>query len=65
MEEITSLWDRFSLTAKEDSRVDLSGEQGANGGVLAAKFCTKRVINIDSVMRTLKPLWRAVSGLKG
>ena len=32
---------------------------------MAAKFCTKRVINIDSVMRTLKPLWRAVSGLKG
>jgi hypothetical protein len=65
MEEITSLWDRFSLTAKEEVRVDLSGEQGATGGVLAAKFCTKRVINIDAVMRTLKPLWRAVCGLKG
>jgi hypothetical protein len=65
MEEITSLWDRFSLTAKEEVRVDLSGEQGATGGVLAAKFCTKRVINIDAVMRMLKPLWRAVCGLKG
>ena len=33
--------------------------------MLAAKVCTKRVINIDAVMRTLKPLWRAVCGLKG
>ena len=65
MEEITSLWDRFSLTTKEETRVDLSGEPGAVDGVLAAKFCTTRIINIDAVMRTLKPLWRAARGLKG
>uniref|UniRef100_A0A2N9GM00 RNase H type-1 domain-containing protein n=1 Tax=Fagus sylvatica TaxID=28930 RepID=A0A2N9GM00_FAGSY len=65
MEEITSLWDRLSLTAKEEVRVDLSDEQETKGGVLAAKFFTKRVINIDAVLRTLKPIWRAESGLKG
>ena len=65
MDKITSLWDRFSLTAKEEVRVDLSSEKGTYGGVLAAKFCTKRVINIESVMCTLKPIWRAVCGFKG
>uniref|UniRef100_A0A2N9FBE6 RNA-directed DNA polymerase n=1 Tax=Fagus sylvatica TaxID=28930 RepID=A0A2N9FBE6_FAGSY len=49
----------------EEVQVDLSGEQRATSGVLAAKVCTKRVINIDAIMRTLKPLWRAVCGLKG
>jgi hypothetical protein len=65
MEEITSLWDRLSLTAKEDHQIDLSGEKSVTGGVLAAKFLTKWVINIEAVMRTLKSLWKAKKGLKG
>jgi hypothetical protein len=65
MEEITSLCNKMSLTAKEDLRVDLSGEQGVTGRVLAAMFLTKRIINIEAVMRTLRPLWRAKGGLKG
>jgi hypothetical protein len=65
MEEVMNLWDRMSLTAKEDLRVDLSDAKGVPGGVMAAKFLTKRVINIDSIMRTLKPLWRAKGGVKG
>lgn len=64
MEEITSLWDRLSLTAKEDHQIDLSGEKSVIGGVLAAKFLTKWVINIEADMRTLKPLWKAEKGLK-
>uniref|UniRef100_A0A2N9IFR8 Uncharacterized protein n=1 Tax=Fagus sylvatica TaxID=28930 RepID=A0A2N9IFR8_FAGSY len=65
MEEITSLWDRLSLTTKEVDRVDLSGTHGLTGGLLAAKFLTKRVLNMEAVMRTLKPLWRAARGFKG
>ena len=65
MDEITSLWDYLSLTSKEVDRVDLSGTHGLLGGLLAAKFLTKRVLNIEAVMRTLKPLWRAVCGFKG
>jgi hypothetical protein len=43
MEEVMNLWDRLSLTAKEDLRVDLSDAKGVAGGVLAAKLLTKRV----------------------
>ena len=55
----------FSLTAKEDCRVDLSEAAYVSGGVLVAKFLTKRVLDLEVVMRTLKPLWKADSGLKG
>ena len=57
--------DRMSLTAKEGGKVDLSDSQEVVGGLLVAKFLTKRVINIEAVMRTLKPLWRSVHGFTG
>ncbi|GMY39131.1 hypothetical protein FCV25MIE_34375 [Fagus crenata] len=41
MEELTSMCDRMSLTAKEGGRVDLSDSQEVVGGLLAAKFLTK------------------------
>ena len=65
MEEITKLCDRMSLTAKEVGRVDLSDSQEVPGGLLATQFLTKRVINMEAVLRTLKPLWRSVHGFTG
>ena len=65
MEELTSMCDRMSLTAKEGGRVDLSDSQEVVGGLLAAKFLTKRGINLEAVMRTLKPLWRSGHGFTG
>ena len=32
--------------------------------LLAAKFFTKQVVNIDSVVRTFKPLWRTQNDFK-
>ncbi|GMY19555.1 hypothetical protein FCV25MIE_14794 [Fagus crenata] len=55
----------MSLTAKEDLRVELSGEHGVTGGVLAAMFLTKHIINIEAVMRTLRSLWWAKGSLQG
>uniref|UniRef100_A0A2N9EX83 Reverse transcriptase domain-containing protein n=1 Tax=Fagus sylvatica TaxID=28930 RepID=A0A2N9EX83_FAGSY len=65
MEEITRMCDSMSLTAKEGGRVDLSDSQEVLGSLLAAKFLTKRVVNLEAVMRTLKPLWRSVHGFTG
>ncbi|GMY22610.1 hypothetical protein FCV25MIE_17851 [Fagus crenata] len=47
MEEITRMCDSMSLTAKEGGRVDLSDSQEVLGGLLVAKFLTKRVVNLE------------------
>ena len=58
MDEIIRRCDGLSLSAKEGSRVKLSGEVAALEHVLAAKFLTKRSLNMDAVARTFRPLWR-------
>ena len=65
MEEITKLCDCMPLTAKEGGRVDLSDSLEDSGGLLAAKFLTKRVVNLEAIMRTLKPIWWSVQGFTG
>ena len=58
MDEIIRRCDGLSLSAKEGSRVKLSSEVAALEHVLAAKFLTKRSLNMDAVARTFRPLWR-------
>lgn len=62
MEEIEGLWKRFSLTAKEEIEYDLEDREKEQGYLLAAKFVTHRVFNVEAVARTFKPLWRAEKG---
>ena len=60
MEEITSncKCDNLSLSAWEGTKVVLSKKNQATECVLAAKFFTKRALNIEAVARTFRPLWR-------
>lgn len=58
MEELTGYWQSLSLTDKEDQRIVMQTEDSDGGSIVAAKFLTKRVINVESVLRALKPLWR-------
>uniref|UniRef100_A0A2N9J2I4 DUF4283 domain-containing protein n=1 Tax=Fagus sylvatica TaxID=28930 RepID=A0A2N9J2I4_FAGSY len=62
METIEELWQRFSLTAKEEVEYDLEEYDKEPGFLLAAKFITHRVLNVEAVARTFKPLWRAEKG---
>uniref|UniRef100_A0A2N9FDP4 Reverse transcriptase domain-containing protein n=1 Tax=Fagus sylvatica TaxID=28930 RepID=A0A2N9FDP4_FAGSY len=64
MEDLTGKWQNLSLTDKEDQRVILDSGDDGEGSILAASFLTPRVINMDSVLRALKPLWRAGRDLK-
>ena len=52
------MWKHFSLSDKEGFDVDLAHTTQQSENILVAKFLTLRVLNIDSVARTFKPLWK-------
>jgi hypothetical protein len=52
------MWKHFSLSDKEVFDVDLVNTSQQSANILVAKFLTSRVLNIDSVARTFKPLWK-------
>ena len=58
MDEVDSLWKRLSLNDKEDNLFDLSSDAQPDKPTLAAKFYTRRVINVEAIARTFKPLWQ-------
>ena len=58
MEDIDGLWKRLSLKDQEDDKFDLSSMTQQAKPTLAAKFFTRRTINIEIVARTFKPLWQ-------
>lgn len=62
MEELDNLWRKFSLTGSEEDRFQLPIMGDERKPTLAAKFFTRRVINVEAVTRTFKPLWRAERG---
>ena len=65
MEEILNDWKRFSLLEEEDSKVTLDDENNdAKEVILAGKFMTRRVLSIEVVGRTLKPLWKTKKGFE-
>lgn len=58
MEYLDGLWKWFSLNDKEDNKFDLSSVLHQDKPTLATKFYTKRIINVEAVARTFKPLWQ-------
>ena len=51
-------WKKLSLLEAEGKKHDLSKEKRTAEYVLAAKFFTRRSINVEAVARTFRPLWR-------
>ncbi|KAL0011141.1 hypothetical protein SO802_006249 [Lithocarpus litseifolius] len=64
MEEITKHWSMLSLSEKEGSGLHLRKEQAIAEYAIAARFLTKRPLNIEAIANTFTPLWRAKSGFK-
>ena len=62
MESLEDMWKSFSLTYKEGFNVDLVDTEQQPENILAAKFLTPRVLNMDVVARTFKPLWKTRHG---
>ena len=61
MEEVLEDWRKHSLTEREGAKVSLKKAKNllAKEHVLAAKFLTKRALNVEAIGRTFKPLWRS------
>lgn len=49
---------KLSLSARKGRKVRLSNHQRISEHVLAAKFLTRRALNMEAVARTFRPLWR-------
>ncbi|KAL0011650.1 hypothetical protein SO802_006758 [Lithocarpus litseifolius] len=66
MEDILYNWKKLSLTKEEDAKLSLSKSKNLRSKefVLAAKFLTKKALNMEAIGRTLKPLWRAKKDFK-
>ena len=62
MEEIDNMWQKLSLNEIEGEKFNLGSQTQAVSYYLAAKFYTRRIINVEAVTRTFKPLWRTERG---
>lgn len=59
MESLEGLWKKFSLLDEGETGIACPTKVEPNAVTLAAKFLTKRVVNVESVARTFRPLWRS------
>ena len=66
MDEVLSEWKKLSLTDEEGAKRSLTKSKNLRRKeyVIAAKFLTKRALNVDANGRTIKPLWRARNEFK-
>ena len=60
MDDVSGLWERFSLTDKEDVSFEFGPIDEVDPFFLVARFMTNRVINIESMVQTFTPLWWVV-----
>ncbi|XP_050242113.1 uncharacterized protein LOC126691076 [Quercus robur] len=58
MEEIAKRCEKLKLTENEAEQVVLEEEEVNEGWVLAGKFLSKRRINLEAVVKALKPIWK-------
>ena len=55
MEELTKTWNSLTLSECEGSNFRIKEDQ--DEFVIAAKFFTKRALNIDAIAKTFTPIW--------
>ena len=64
MAGLDELWSPFSITKEEERGADVPRQKAVAIHRLAGRFFTKRVLSVDAVARTFKPLWKLIGELK-
>ena len=64
MASLDEMWARFSLTEEEEGGAKVPKDVEESIYLLAGQFYTKRVLSVDAVARTFKPLWRTAGEFK-
>lgn len=64
MGDLAENWSRLTLCDWEGPRCCLTKDERSLEFSIAAKFLTKRVLNVEIIARTFTALWRACKGFK-
>lgn len=64
MEDLTKSWRCLTLFEWEGFDLCLTEDEVVTKFVIAAKFLTKRALNVDIIVKTFTPLWRSQNGFK-
>lgn len=62
MDDLTKHWNCLSLSEREGYDICFKKDRYSKEHIIAARFLTRRALNMDAVARTFKPLWRANNG---
>ena len=64
MAGLESLWSRFTLDEEEEQGAEILKPTEEQVHRLAGRFFTKWTLNVESVARAFKPLWKPIGELK-
>jgi len=64
MATLDEMWACFSLIKEEEGGADVPRQEDELVYCLAGKFLTKRMLNVDVIAWTFKPLWKISGELK-
>ena len=64
MDGMENMWSRFSLNEEEECGAEVSKDDVKEINRLAGRFFTKRVLNVEAVGCTFKPLWKLKGEVK-
>ncbi|KAK9992566.1 hypothetical protein SO802_027551 [Lithocarpus litseifolius] len=64
MEKLMVSWENLSLSEAEGSKFVIRNDPGAEEHILAAKFLTRRALNMEAIAKTFTLLWKTRKGFE-